>query len=47
MGRYTGEWKDGKYHGQGLFKREILVAKEDEILETDSSNSYKTQIYDG
>lgn len=23
MGRYTGEWYDGKYHGKGLFKREL------------------------
>jgi len=21
LGRYTGEWKEGKYHGQGLFTR--------------------------
>ena len=23
MGRYSGMWQDGKYHGNGLFKREI------------------------
>ena len=36
-GRYSGMWEEGKYHGNGLFKREIAS----------EPNGTKTQIYDG
>jgi len=27
LGRYQGEWYNGKYHGKGTFKRQFPVAK--------------------
>ena len=39
QGRYTGEWYDGKYHGKGLFKRNMPSVVGKEIMQT--------QFYDG
>ena len=39
LGRYSGAWHQGKYHGQGLFKREIKS--------TVNPKEFKTQSYDG
>ena len=42
LGRYTGEWKEGKYHGKGLFKRQVV-----DTSKRTGETRVRSLIYDG